>query len=139
MTTYNIRRWISERAFRFAMERSTKSVLLLLAALAFAVPFAAKSAPIQVPLAYCHDTPCDGGSPIYFPGDIQWAVTRACWAYAPYRFSNPNTPVCTCNDPRLPCSNMTECRILSYGGGNAQTMISGIENYFTNYNADGSW
>ena len=120
------------------IRRALKSILFLLAGFAISIPSSSQSAPIQVPLAYCYDTPCGGGLPIYYPGDIQWAVTRACQIYATHRFSNPNTP-CVCSDPRVPCSDMTECAITGYGGGNAFTRISGHENYFTNYNADGTW
>src|SRR5258708_38612214 len=34
---------------------------------------------------------------------------------------------------------MTACQIIGYSGGNALTVISGHENYYTNYNADGTW
>ena len=114
---------------------SLASILFLLTVFALSTPFTSQAAPIRVPMDFCSETGCQGT--INFKS-IQAAVTYYCKTFAEHRVSNPNTP-CPCGDPRVPCSILNQCKIEAYGGGNAQTRISGVETFFSNYNADGSW
>lgn len=93
---------------------------------------------VQVPLAYCYTDPCGGGLPIFHAGDLGAQVNRKCKEFSDSRFANPNDLSCTCNDPRRPCSALTQCKINFYGGGDANVTISGKDNYNTFPN-NGNW